>query len=54
MLDTDKSFNLVFRSIGFEQPVLFGAVFKQRALPATLFFDAKGRLVSTKIGEFRP
>ena len=28
-----------------------GAAFKQRALPMTLFFDAKGRLVSTRIGE---
>ncbi len=27
------------------------AAFKQRALPMTLFFDAKGRLVSTRIGE---
>ena len=28
-----------------------GAAFKQRALPTTLFFDAKGRLVSTRVGE---
>ncbi len=28
-----------------------GAAFKQSALPMTLFFDAKGRLVSTRIGE---
>jgi thiol-disulfide isomerase/thioredoxin len=28
-----------------------GAAFKQRALPTTLFFDAPGRLVSTRIGE---
>lgn len=28
-----------------------GAAFKQRALPTTLFFDAQGRLVSTRIGE---
>lgn len=27
------------------------AAFKQRALPMTLFFDAKGQLVSTRIGE---
>jgi hypothetical protein len=27
------------------------AAFKQRALPMTLFFDAEGRLVSTRIGE---
>jgi thiol-disulfide isomerase/thioredoxin len=27
------------------------AAFKQGALPTTLFFDAKGRLVSTRIGE---
>jgi thiol-disulfide isomerase/thioredoxin len=27
------------------------AAFKQRALPTTLFFDAQGRLVSTRIGE---
>lgn len=28
-----------------------GAAFKQRALPTTLFFDAQGRLVSTRVGE---
>ena len=28
-----------------------GAAFKQRTLPTTLFFDASGRLVSTRIGE---
>lgn len=28
-----------------------GAAFKQRALHMTLFFDAKERLVSTRIGE---
>ena len=28
-----------------------GAAFKQQALPMTLFFDAKGRLMSTRIGE---
>lgn len=28
-----------------------GAEFKQRALPTTLFFDADGRLVSTRVGE---
>ncbi len=28
-----------------------GAAFKQSALPMTLFFDANGRLVSTRIGE---
>lgn len=28
-----------------------GAAFKQRALPMTLFFDARGRLVSVRIGE---
>lgn len=28
-----------------------GVAFKQGALPTTLFFDAKGRLVSTRIGE---
>ena len=28
-----------------------GATFQQSALPMTLFFDAKGRLVSTRIGE---
>jgi thiol-disulfide isomerase/thioredoxin len=28
-----------------------GAAFKQRALPTTLFFDANGRLVSTRVGE---
>lgn len=28
-----------------------GAAFKQRALPTTLFFDARGRLVSMRVGE---
>ncbi len=28
-----------------------GAAFKQRALPTTLFFDSKGRMVSMRIGE---
>lgn len=28
-----------------------GAAFKQQGLPTTLFFDAEGRLVSTRIGE---
>lgn len=28
-----------------------GAAFKQRALPTTLFFDAEGRLASTRVGE---
>jgi thiol-disulfide isomerase/thioredoxin len=28
-----------------------GAAFKQSALPMTLFFDAEGRLASTRIGE---
>ena len=28
-----------------------GAEFKQRALPTTLFFDAEGRLVSTRVGK---
>ena len=27
-----------------------GAVFNESALPTTLFFDAKGRLVSTRVG----
>jgi hypothetical protein len=31
-----------------------GAAFKQSALPMTLFFDADGRLVSTRIGELSP
>jgi hypothetical protein len=30
-----------------------GSAFGQRALPTTLFFDARGRLVSTRIGEVR-
>lgn len=28
-----------------------GAAFKQRALPTTLFFNAKGQLVSMRVGE---
>jgi len=31
-----------------------GATFKQSALPMTLFFDANGRWVSTRIGELSP
>lgn len=34
-----------------DQPRSAGAAFKQSALPMTLFFDADGRLVSTRIGE---
>lgn len=31
-----------------------GAAFKQSALPMTLFFNAEGRLVSTRIGQLSP
>lgn len=31
-----------------------GAAFQQRGLPTSLFFDASGRLVSTRVGELSP
>ena len=42
---------LLMRNVLVDADRQAGAAFKQRALPTTLFFDAKGRLVSTRIGE---
>ncbi len=43
--------NLSLGNVLLDQTRTAGAAFKQSALPMTLFFDAKGRLVSTRIGE---
>ena len=43
--------NLPMRNVLLDANRQAGAAFKQRALPTTLFFDAKGRLVSTRVGE---
>lgn len=43
--------NLDLGNVLLDQTRTAGATFKQSALPMTLFFDAKGRLVSTRIGE---
>ena len=43
--------NLTMRNVLLDPTRTAGAVFKQSALPMTLFFDAKGGLVSTRIGE---
>ena len=43
--------NLPMRNVLMDANWQAAAAFKQRALPTTLFFDAKGRLVSTRIGE---
>ncbi len=43
--------NLPMRNVLIDANRQAGAAFKQGALPTTLFFDAKGRLVSTRIGE---
>ena len=42
---------LPMRNVLMDESRQAGAAFKQRALPTTLFFDSKGRLVSTRIGE---
>ena len=42
---------LPIRNVLMDETRQAGAAFKQRALPTTLFFDAEGRLVSTRIGE---
>ena len=42
---------LPLRNVLMDRDGQTAAAFKQRALPLTLFFDAKGRLVSTRIGE---
>jgi thiol-disulfide isomerase/thioredoxin len=43
--------NLYMRNMLIDETRTAGAAFKQSALPMTLFFDAQGRLVSTRIGE---
>jgi thiol-disulfide isomerase/thioredoxin len=43
--------NLPMRNVLMDANWQAAAAFKQRALPTTLFFDAKGRLVSTRVGE---
>jgi len=42
---------LTMRNVLLDETRTAGAAFKQSALPMTLFFDAKGQLVSTRIGE---
>ena len=42
---------LPMRNVLMDENRQASAAFKQRALPTTLFFDAEGRLVSTRIGE---
>ena len=42
---------LPLRNVLMDRDGQTAAAFKQRALPLTLFFDAKGRLVGTRIGE---
>ena len=42
---------LVLGNVLLDPNRIAGATFKQSALPMTLFFDANGRLVSTRIGE---
>ena len=43
--------NLNLGNVLIDEARTAGAAFKQRALPMTLFFNAEGRLVSTRIGE---
>ena len=43
--------NLHMRNMLIDETRAAGAAFNQSALPMTLFFDAQGRLVSTRIGE---
>lgn len=42
---------LALRNVLVDARLQAGSLFDQRALPTTLFFDAGGRLVSTRIGE---
>ncbi len=42
---------LILRNMLLDENGQAAAAFKQRALPMTLFFDAHGRLASTRIGE---
>ena len=43
--------NLLFRNVLLDTQGQAPGMFKQQGLPTTLFFDAKGRLVSTRTGE---
>ncbi len=43
--------NLRLENVLLDEARTAGAAFKQSALPLTLFFDAQGRLVSTRVGE---
>ena len=43
--------NLLLRNVLLDTNGQALAAFNQRGLPTTLFFDAKGRLVSTRTGE---
>ncbi len=45
---------LLMRNVLMDADRKAGAAFKQRALPTTLFFDAKGWLVSMRIGQTVP
>ncbi len=42
--------NLPLRNVLLDPALATGAAFDQRALPTTLFFDAGGRLVATRVG----
>jgi hypothetical protein len=44
--------NLPLRNVLLDRESQALKAFDQRGLPTTLFFDAKGRLVSTRTGEF--
>ena len=46
-----QSRRLPMRNVLMDENRQAAAAFKQRALPTTLFFDASGRLVSTRVGE---
>ena len=43
--------NLLLRNVVLDSRGQMPAAFNQRGLPTTLFFDAEGRLVSTRTGE---
>lgn len=46
--------NLLLRNVLLDTKGQALGAFNQRSLPTTLFFDAKGRLVSTRTGELSP
>lgn len=45
---------IVLRNVLLDRRLQAGAAFGQRALPTTLFFDAGGRLLGTRVGELTP